>query len=240
MKKFYFLLLTILGTVATMSAQELNVYYGDKLVKNGDVITVSEPHTTTIPGLGTKYEFSSGIFVEGEAEADMTIHGDVTKFQSDYDGMALSLCPKTCTYLDGTTIENTFEYDPSNGKVDIQLHLANANFANIEEPIVDVELDMTISYSEYPETTVKFKLIFCNDPNASVSSVAKDSSVVRFANNNLYVNLDSATNVEVFSATGARVKVVKGVKNAVINMSNLQTGIYFYRAGKKTGKFIVK
>jgi hypothetical protein len=99
---------------------------------------------------------------------------------------------------------------------------------------------MTIYYSEYPETTVKFKLVFCNDPNASVSSVAKDSSVVRFANNNLYVNLDSATNVEVFSATGARVKVVKGVKNAAINMSNLQTGIYFYRAGKKTGKFIVK
>jgi hypothetical protein len=239
MKKFYFLLLTILGTVATMSAQELNVYYGDKLVKNGDVITVSEPHTTTIPGLGTKYEFSSGIFVEGEAEADMTIRGDVTKFESSYDGMALSLCPKTCTYQNGNVIENTFEFDPSNGKLDIQLHLGN-QFANIEEPIVDVELDVTILYTEYPETTVKFKLVFCNDPNASVSSVAKDSSVVRFANNNLYVNLDSATNVEVFSATGARVKVVKGVKNAAINMSNLQTGIYFYRAGKKTGKFIVK
>jgi hypothetical protein len=222
-----------------MSAQELNVYYGDKLVKNGDVITVSEPHTTTIPGLGTKYEFSSGIFVEGEAEADMTIRGDVTKFESSYDGMALSLCPKTCTYQNGNVIENTFEFDPSNGKLDIQLHLGN-QFANIEEPIVDVELDVTILYTEYPETTVKFKLVFCNDPNASVSSVAKDSSVVRFANNNLYVNLDSATNVEVFSATGARVKVVKGVKNAAINMSNLQTGIYFYRAGKKTGKFIVK
>jgi hypothetical protein len=189
--------------------------------------------------LGTKYEFSSGIFVEGEAEADMTIRGDVTKFESSYDGMALSLCPKTCTYQNGNVIENTFEFDPSNGKLDIQLHLGN-QFANIEEPIVDVELDVTILYTEYPETTVKFKLVFCNDPNASVSSVAKDSSVVRFANNNLYVNLDSATNVEVFSATGARVKVVKGVKNAAINMSNLQTGIYFYRAGKKTGKFIVK
>jgi hypothetical protein len=241
MKKFYFLLLTILGTVATMSAQELNVYYGDKLVKNGDVITVSEPHTTPIPGIGSKYEFSSGLYVEGDAEADLTIHGEVTKFESSYDGMALSLCPANkCSYLDGTSIETTFLYDPSNGKEDAQLHLANANFANIEEPVVDVELDMTIYYSEYPETTVKFKLVFCNDPNASVSSVAKDSSVVRFANNNLYVNLDSATNVEVFSATGARVKVVKGVKNAAINMSNLQTGIYFYRAGKKTGKFIVK
>jgi hypothetical protein len=241
MKKIYFLLLTILGAMSTVSAQEINVYFGGKLVKDGDVLTVSEPHNTVLP-MGTKYEFSSGITIEAEAEDNMTIVGTVTKFVSDYDGMALSLCPKTCTYLEDGVLQNTFPFDPSNGALDIQLHLGTSSFVTgVAQPIVDVELDMSIAYTDYKEESeVKFKLIFCNDPSAAVASISKDNSLVKFANNNLTVNLDKAETVEIFSTTGARVKVVKAVKSATINLASLQKGLYFYRVGKKTGKFIVK
>jgi hypothetical protein len=241
MKKIYFLLLTILGAMSTVSAQEINVYFGDKLVKNGDVLTVSEPHNTVMP-MGTKYEFSSGITIEAEAEDNMTIVGTVTKFVSDYDGMSLSLCPEQCTFLENGVLQNTFLYDPSNGALDIKLHLATSSFVTgVAQPIVDVELDMSIAYTDYKEESeVKFKLIFCNDPSAAVASISKDNSLVKFANNNLTVNLDKAETVEIFSTTGARVKVVKAVKSATINLASLQKGLYFYRVGKKTGKFIVK
>jgi hypothetical protein len=242
MKKIYFLLLTILGAMSTVSAQEITVRFGDKLVKNGDVLTVSEPHNTVMP-MGTKYEFSSGITVEAEAEDYISIVGTVTKFESDYDDMSLSLCPvSSCTYLIDGMLQNTFLYYPSNGALDIQLHLGASKFVTgVAQPIVDVELDMSIAYTDYKEESeVKFKLIFCNDPSAAVASISKDNSLVKFANNNLTVNLDKAETVEIFSTTGARVKVVKAVKSATINLASLQKGLYFYRVGKKTGKFIVK
>jgi hypothetical protein len=225
-----------------MSAQEFVVSHAGQAVKNGETIIVSEPHNTTLAALGTKYEFDSDLTFEGESEGDVTVTGRlVGSIKDDSDLMIFTLCPSTCTFLEDGVITNTFAYSPDNGGLDIKLHFGATGFVkDVEQPIVYAELDITIQYDDADETALNFKLIISNDPNASVSSVAKDSSVVRFANNNLYVNLDSATNVEVFSATGARVKVVKGVKNAAINMSNLQTGIYFYRAGKKTGKFIVK
>jgi hypothetical protein len=237
MKKFYFLLLTMLS-VMTVSAQDFAVKYNGSALANGATVNVTSEDIVTseiIAGVMNVYSMTPYFYVTGGEDGTFTVDYEITEtngngtFQFCY---YLQEGTGQCVNTNHTVVDGYFNDDTNSG-FDMQYSYKGASMQPIKATV-------KVKVTNNDSASVSFTIVYDSEATASVSSVAKDSSVVRFANNNLYVNLDSATNVEVFSATGARVKVVKGVKNAAINMSNLQTGIYFYRAGKKTGKFIVK
>jgi hypothetical protein len=192
--------------------------------------------------MGTKYEFNADLVFVGESEGDVSVTGKLVGDIKDNSGlMSFSLCPTTCTYLVDGVISNTFAYTPDKGSLDLQLHFGAPSFVkDVEQPIVYAELDMTIQYDDADETALKFKLIISNDPDASVSSIASDNNGIRFANNALTLNLAKASSLEVFGATGARVKYVANVQNGTVDLSSLPTGIYFYRVSGKSGRFVIR
>jgi hypothetical protein len=241
MKKFYALALALMSFMA-MSAQEFVVNHAGQAIKNGETIIVSEPHNTTIGAIGTKYEFNSDLTFVGESEGNVVVTGKLVGDIKDDSGlMIFTLCPSTCTYLENGVITNTFAYTPDKGSFDLQLHFGATSFVkNVEQPIVYAELDMTIQYDDADETALKFKLIISNDPDASVSSIATDNNGIRFANNALTLSLAKASSLEVFGATGARVKYVANVQNGTVDLSSLPTGIYFYRVAGKSGRIVIR
>jgi hypothetical protein len=237
MKKLYTLTLA-LASVMALSAKDFTVYHDGAAVSNGDKIVVAEPHNTTLP-FGTKYEFNADLQFQGQSDGNVTVEGKQVGDIKDTSGvMSFSLCPYTCTYLENGVISNTFGYESANGKLDLQLHFGASSFLNIEQPVVYAELDMTVKYAG-DSNVLTFKLIITNDA-ASVGSIVSDGNNVSFYNNSLIVNIAKSSTLEVYSATGARVKAVAGVKNTTVDLSHLPTGIYIYRVANKSGKIIVR
>jgi hypothetical protein len=237
MKKFYFLLLTMLS-VMTVSAQDFAVKYNGSALANGATVNITSEDLVTsevIPGVMNVYSMTPYFYVTGGEDGSFTVAYDITEtngngeFQFCY---YLQEGTGQCVQSNPTVVDGYFNDDTNSG-FDMQYSYKGASMKPIKATV-------KVTVTNNDSASVSFTIVYDSEATASVSNVAKDNSVVRFANNNLYVNLDSAATVEVFSTTGSRVKVVKGVKNATINLSNLQNGIYFYRAGKKTGKFIVK
>lgn len=108
-----------------------------------------------------------------------------------------------------------------------------------------------------PAITVTITAWYVDDPSSKITLTVKmggftagvesltvdNANEINVTGRKLYYNVESASQIQVYSLSGKSVISQQAVGNGEINLSNLASGVYIYRLeGKngKTGKFIIR
>lgn len=217
--------LTILAAALAASAQNFTVTTtDDATISNGDVINIgyidgARPGTYTWdPELIVHIEKAGGLTV--------TANASIASF--------VQFCG-----LDGACqmlVSSPFSKSKTYGAGDIcPLEIDAINKRDLPaEPIVT---NVTVSSGSQ---TVSFTLNFIGEPKAGIQSATVDPNKISVAHRVLTYNVDSPSQLAVYNISGRAVINRRINSTGSLNLAALPAGVYVYRLGSSTGKFLLR
>lgn len=239
MKKIFTLsIISILALCA--NAQKLSWECDGKAVANGSsVVSTAVENTVYIPGIVENHFLKPELLLLSDTEGQVVITAEYV------NGPTISVCPNSCTTLNGDNTKFTFEplAVAANGKTDMAIHAALSSATEIATAVVKV----SVMYVDQPETTISVTLKMTNDPSEAGVSAVKASHSINVANGTLnyaFANAAQRT-INLYAMSGQMVKSISTAKaSGAVELAGLRTGIYLYRVvenGKTLcGKLIVR
>lgn len=226
MKKFYILCAIAALAFSSQAAVEVT-YKGQKVTENQEIL-VNKDDLTPIAtiGYGLKFEFES----TGVAPITVDAFSDTNIFQ-------LCTTPGTCNTeytSEGSSLwKITSIASGSPMTFDFSKNYVHATTV----PSVHTYFDVTVT--DNSGSTLKFK-VKVNTDQAGVDAVNANTNSLKVQGKALHYSASSPVVIEVYSIAGNLVfkQAVNG--NGSIDMSGIHTGMYIYRMGTVTGKFVIK
>lgn len=223
MKKIFTSMLLMAAAFAA-SAQNFTVtaFDGTRTLKDGDVIECG--YEEGLFGL----TWDPAIEVLCNKNLTLTVTANAPA------GNKIQFCGITgsCAMLSGTPETRSNAYSEGD-KVPMQLDIMSGN---IVYPV-----DATLKITDGTET-VNITVTFSPEAQEelSIADVAADGVKIALKGRTLNYNADSATDLTLYTISGqsAISRHISG--HGSLSLTNLPAGVYIYRAGKKTGKFILR
>lgn len=236
MKRFI-TLFSAVALVATLSAQDVTVTYNGKAIENGSTLTVG---------------FENNGLWESKPDLKLTVTSEMTAgIQATFtDGKHVQICPApegeigqciTATQQGDIFIaQNNYELTPEK-TILLNLHWTDdfVNLGAAECP--EVNTSATVSITRKMHTIFSFTVVFDSKYTAGIDNIAGDGSFVSLAAGNiLEYNVPEGTKLDIYSINGSTVleRTVNG--HGSLSLDRLAPGVYLYKAGKLSGKVLVK
>lgn len=218
-KLFTFMAVALMG--AATAGATITVKNGDQVIKDGDVITMTNANIKDISGSGVMFQAVLHLNVE-------TTRNDEFQYYVNYDVKGdsnnISVCGDNCYMLKDEDGDGVFTATvPSTGEKSILMidgPISPAPYPAIKNYVDIVATDATNS-------KLSFRVVLDTTGESSVNGVVADKAVFSVKNGKAYVN-GSANGVEVYNLLGQR------VPNDALH------GIYLVKAGKAVKKVVVK
>lgn len=227
MKKLYLTLLAALVALGA-GARELTFYYGDTPIADGSTITFNDIKVV-----------DEGSYFEVEMAPDLYISSDIYTQTVEItaectSGQTIQMCAGgSCSR--GTSVTKSKVLLQTKQKLSLQFDYINEFDAGEEIPTVTTVI--TAFDTKYPATKKSFTIIM--GKNASVSDIAT-GNVVSYTPDGLAYAFAADSDMAIFDITGKQIYSARLSGSGVVDTSNLAKGLYLYRAGAASGKFIVK
>ncbi len=227
MKKLYLTLLAALVALGA-GARELTFYYGDTPIADGSTITFNDIKVV-----------DEGSYFEVEMAPDLYISSDIYTQTVEItaectSGQSVKICAGGNCAL-GTTARRDKVVLQTNKKLALDFHYDSEFDAGEEIPTVTTVI--TAVDTKYPATKKSFTIIM--GKNASVSDIATGNAV-SYTPDGLAYAFAADSDLAIFDITGKQIYAARLSGSGVVDTSHLAKGVYLYRAGAASGKFIVK
>lgn len=228
MKKLYISLFSALIAFGA-SARELTFYLGDtKIAKDANIeyndITIDTTDGFQAVAMEPKLYLSSDIF-----SANIEVKATCTS------GQEIQICAGgECT--PGTTVTKDKVKIQTNEKLDLEFHYRVD--LGMDEEVPTVTTIFEAKDTKYPDATyTSFTLIMGKTAGVQVIENNTDITVTPAG---LVYTLNVPTTLAIYDITGKQALNTQLQGTGVVDTSSLVKGIYIYRAGNTSGKFIVK
>lgn len=236
MKRFI-TLFSAAALVATISAQEVTVTYNGEKIENGSTLTVND--------------FKNNGLWGSNPELKLTVSEDMSApLKASYTDSHIQFCPGAegeigycipAVSQNGVLVaEKNFELTTTK-PVDLAIHWTD-DFENLgAEVCPEVNSSVTFSVIRKLKPIYSFTLVFDSKYTAGIDNVAGDGSFVSLAAGNiLEYNVPEGTKLDIYSINGSTVleRTVNG--HGSLSLDRLAPGVYLYKAGKLSGKVLVK
>lgn len=227
MKKLYLTLLAALVALGA-GARELTFYYGDTPIVDGSTITFDDIKIV-----------DEGSYFEVEMAPDLYISSDIYTQSVEItaectSGQEIQMCAGgNCAR--GSFVTKSKVLLQTNQKLFLQFDYNNEFDAGEEIPTITTVI--TAVDTKYPATKKSFTIIM--GKNASAGDIATDD-VVSYSPDGLAYSFATNSDLAIFDITGKQIYAARLSGAGVVDTSHLAKGVYLFRAGKASGKFIVK
>lgn len=231
-----------LACLGVADASALTLTYDGQPVKDGDEITIG------YTAVGPLAQWEPSFYATGTSGSNLVVSISATPADLEmfFQDCSLGLCkaaPKTTVYHWGTQEDllNGGDVDFTSYPVHLEIHRQTVPVANAGGDLQGV---LTVYEENAPEDKVTVTINFLVKPAEEVGAldnVAANGEYVRLeSGNTLSYNLNGNTHIEVYSILGTRMidRHVSG--HGSLSLSGLGRGVYIYRAGKLSGKVVVK
>lgn len=231
MKKIFTSLFTLLLALPVV-AQSFGFVREGKAIENG--ATLHFGYEALIPGV--VYEWATHVNFKCDKAATY-------KFELKSENQRFTMCPGNNCYGPGTISLSL----PVSTNYDLQLHpTAGALFGagNADEKMSGT---ITVYDAANPSEKVTLNIVYYNKAAADVAifggvdGVANNAPALTFDGaHTLSYNFAAATPVSIYSILGTKVfdRALSGQGH--LDLSGISSGVYIYRAGRTTGKFLLK
>lgn len=229
MKKIFTSLL-MLTALASASA-EITLQKGadgSVVYHDGDVISVGyKPLVPTLPAAGSKWDPELYINSTTPITAEVTVSTSAQQvpFCGGDNSQCIYATPASPAVKTFTLSANS----PRDMRIDMVGKIA-----------LDAPFDAKIDVSAFGES-VSFTLRFLpSEEGASLDGVGADASGISFSGRLLTYNVAAPTQLTIFTISGqpALSRSISG--HGSVQLDALPGGVYLYRAGNRTGKFVVR
>ncbi len=224
-KLFTSMLLMAAAVVASAQNFTVTAFDGAQTLKDGDVIECGY----TIDEIR---EWNPKVEVLCNKNLTLTVTANAPA------GHKIMFCGITgiCKMLDGTPETRSNVY-PAGSKIDMQCDIKDM-FGDVElvEPV-----DATLKITDGTET-VNITITFVpeSQEELSISNVAAKGTAISVQGRTLYFNTDTTADLTLYTISGQAAISRRISGQGSLNLSQLPAGVYIYRAGKKTGKLILR
>lgn len=218
----------LMAAAMTAAAQSYTItaFNGEHTISEGEVLEVGyEPFVlggyTWDPVLKVQVEAGTTLTVSAAADAD----GDI---QAQFCGVLAG-----CTMLKSaaTPEVRTNTYDEA-ANVPLRIDIARSNV------LLSAPMDVAISVSDGTITT-SFTVRFTNEEQSGIQQVAVNRNI-RVSGRTIHYSVDSATNITLYTISGQSAISRRISGSGTLSLAGLPAGVYIYRAGKSTGKLVIK
>lgn len=223
MKKIFTSMLLMAAAVVA-SAQNFTVtaFDGTRTLKDGDVIECG-------------YEEGGFFGDEWNPEIDVVCNKDLTLTVTANApaGHKIQFCGLgNCVQLTGTPVTRD-KACVSGQKESMGIEILGG--------MIVYPVDATLKITDGIET-VNITVTFCpeSQEELSIADVAADGVKIALKGRTLNYNADSATDLTLYTISGQSAISRRISGHGSLSLTNLPAGVYIYRAGKKTGKFILR
>lgn len=232
MKKL-FTSMILLAAAVVASAQNYTVTaFGDKTVKDGDVITCG--FTEVIPNV--IYNFDPELELHVNAAATITVSASA----ESKNGLTPQFCGITggCQILNGIT-ETRSKAFAAGAVENLQIDIVGASMTsrwNLDGEV----LPCTVTVSD-GVTSMTFTVNFTSiDQDEAGIAPIKAGQSIRVSGKTLHYEVAAPAQLTLYTISGqtAVSRAVNG--QGSLNLSNLPAGVYVYRVGSKTGKVVLR
>lgn len=231
MKKFFTSALMMIGCVAAMSAQAYTIQKGangEETYKPGDVIEVT-PVKMGDENFSYK-KWDPELYIMGKASMSLS-----TSLSSDYTVQYCGGIPGDCQMTaPGKPVVKTY----------------NMVSGQAQNMLIDV-LDMVGAYTDDMEFTATLEVTavgktdtytikFLSMNGAGLSTVGAAANAVSVSGRSLSYHFSEPTVLTVYTISGQTATARTLTGDGALNLDALPGGVYIYRAGTRTGKFVVR
>lgn len=227
MKKIYLFVLGVL-LASGASARELTFYMGDVPVQNG----------TTVASDALEVE-DYGDYKEVKMDPHLYLGSDI--FTSDVEikvtcltGQYVQLCAGgNC--MKGTAITKSKVKINAGQLLPLQYDFVGE--LDADEPVPTVTSLIEAVDTKHPETARSFTITMGGNASLSVVEIKSEFTVT---SSGIVYNLDAPVQLSLYNITGKQVLSAALSGAGIVDASSLPQGVYVYKAGKHTGKMIIK
>lgn len=231
MKKI-FTSIMMLGAVAAMSAQNLHIQKGadgEVVYENGETVEISVEQTW----YGDDYftlQWDPEFYIVADAACNAIVSVNSPKGFVQFCGGTTTECINTSTTNPAVKQFALQPNAPQNMVIDILDMTGSYPFSD------DIETTVTATYNG---KTYSLKVIF-KATSAGVNEVSTDVTKVAVEGRTLHYYFAQPTLVTLYTISGqpAMTHTVNGAGS--LSLDALPGGVYLYRAGARTGKFVVR
>lgn len=199
---------------------------GEKI--SGDA-TIEVGYEEVVPGTLVKWDAGLELVSDRYVEVTVNVESENAMFQ---------FCPPAAGNCLTLPAEWKFSVN-ANSPEDVGLHTTQP-LAGVEGSIIGT---VTAYETENPENKITLEVVYVIRPagESGIANVTAGGDYVRLeSGNTLSFNFSDATRLEVYSILGNRLIDRKVSGNGSVSLGNLGRGVYVYRAGRLTGKIVVK
>lgn len=203
-----------------------------KTIENG--ATLHFGYETLVPGV--IYEWPTHINFKCDKAATY-------KFEIKSDSQQFTMCPGGSCFSPGTISLSL----PVSTNYDLQLHPTAGPLFDGGKADATLTGSVTVYDAAKPSEKITVNVVYHNQPAADVpllggvDGVAANEPSIKFDGQHaLNYTFTSATPVSVYSILGTKVFDRALLGHGYIDLSGLASGVYIYRAGRTTGKFLLK
>lgn len=221
-KLFTSMLLMAAAVVASAQNFTVTAFEGTQTLTDGDVIECG--YTEGMFGA----TWDPSIVVECNQNLTLTVTANAPA------GHKIQFCGITgnCAMLNGSPETRSNVYTAGT-KVPMQLDIMNGD---IIEPV-----NATLKITDGTQT-VSITVTFVNEEQteAGIKNVAANGVAVSLQARTLNFSVDTPAEITLYSISGQAAISRRISGQGSLNLSQLPAGVYIYRAGKKTGKLILR
>lgn len=205
---------------------------GDKVLTDGQ--TYEFGYEDELAGMGlpfSMYTFKPNIYIHALADIDALVEM-TTQNESGWLCCAGGNCR-------GVTAANPYSNEVSysaNSTEDMQIHFAN--FDDSVVPTEGGEAKLTVT-SDNEEMTIYLKAILKPADEVGVKAIATDGTYVKAFGRTIDYDLAAPTAMCLYTVDGRLAATYRVAGRGSVDVS-LPAGVYVYRAGKLSGKMLVK
>ena len=228
MKKFLLLALTLTAFMPLLSAKGLTFSMGGSDLPSGGIVSFNDYETYNWSSQ-TEVYFEPKIYITKDSNEPVSI-----KTTSNY---AVQLCiGGDCVASTEILKENlTFNSGtPEDLRLECSLYFDKG--AEIVLPAIEVEIEAWYADDPSDVATLTLKM----GDTASVDNLGSDSNSIRPIGHGLAYSFDKAVDLTVYDMAGHTMtsRTVEG--SGTLSLDNLSKGVYIYKAGRNTGKFMIR
>ena len=228
MKKFLLIALTMTALTPLLSAKELTFTMGGKDLPSGDTVIFDDYETLYWASM-TEVYFEPKIYITKDSNGPVSI-----KTTSNY---AVQLCIGGDCVASTEILKEDLTFNPGIPE-DLRLECSVYFDKGAEIVLPAIEVEVEAWYADDPSnvTTLTVKM----GDTASVDNLGSDSNSIRLVGNCLAYSVDKDVDLTVYDLAGQTVTSRRVEGSGTLSLENLSEGVYVYKAGRLTGKFIIR
>lgn len=225
MKKLYSMFILAAVALSSQAAVEV-VYKGQKVTENQEII-FSKDDVTPLATIGyiVKFDFEA----TGAAPIKVDAISDTNIFQ-------LCTTPGTCA-TDYTAKDDLWKISNTSTGSPMTFDFSKSYVPAQAIPSVNTYFDITVTDNSGSKLSFKVKV---NTDQAGVDAVDANVTSLKVYGKTLHYSASSPATIEVYSIAGNLVIKQNVSGNGSIDLSGIHTGMYIYRMGGTTGKFVIR